>query len=143
MFKNVHDALRRSPDIAAFHSSLIAAFVAQFSPQQAEVAMRFAIQVLEVMVGDGWVKAKYDPSKPKLSLNSPRDGAMLHTNRDGGPARRCGWRAGLRRYAGTRMHALATVDGGARAPSRERHPGRRASWTPPARRSGLRDALPT
>ena len=43
--------------------------------------MKFAIQVLEVMIGDGWVKAKHDPSKPKLSVSSPDEGVMIHKHR--------------------------------------------------------------
>jgi len=81
MFKTVHDTLRRSPDVAKFHSSLMSSFVAEMSPTHAEVAMKFAIQVLEVMIGDGWVKAKYDPSKPKLNVSSPEEGQIVHKHR--------------------------------------------------------------
>ncbi len=81
MFKMMHDSLRRSSDIATVHKGLQALFAAQMSPTHAAVAMKFAIQVLEVMVGDGWVKAKYDPTKAKLSVTSPEEGAIIHKHR--------------------------------------------------------------
>jgi hypothetical protein len=59
----------------------MASFVAQLSPTHAEVAMKFALQVLEVMIGDGWVKAKYDPSKPSLQVSSPVEGGIIHKHR--------------------------------------------------------------
>jgi flavin-dependent dehydrogenase len=81
MFKAVHDALRRSSDIATVHGALQANFAAQMSPAHAAVAMKFAIQVLEVMVGDRWVKAKYDPTRAKLTVTSPEEGAIIHKHR--------------------------------------------------------------
>lgn len=81
MFKVIHDSLRRSSDIATVHKALQGLFAAQMSPTHAAVAMKFAIQVLEVMVGDAWVKAKYDPTKAKLSVTSPEEGAIIHKHR--------------------------------------------------------------
>lgn len=81
MFKTVHDALKRTSDIATLHTSLMNAFVRELSPEHAAVAMKFAVQVLEVMVGDGWVKARLDATRPKLDVSSPDEGAIVHRHR--------------------------------------------------------------
>ena len=81
MFKAVHDQLRRSPHIGVLHSALATSFAEKFSPEHAAVAMKFAVQVLEVMVGDGWVQARHDPSKSKLHITSPEEGHIIHRHR--------------------------------------------------------------
>lgn len=41
-----------------------------------------ALQVMEVMLQDGWIAGKVDAMRPKLSLDTPREGAFIHTNFD-------------------------------------------------------------
>ncbi|NOG92008.1 MAG: NAD(P)-binding protein [Armatimonadetes bacterium] len=41
-----------------------------------------AVQVLEVMLGEGWIRGKLDPNKPRLQIGSPREGEQIHANVD-------------------------------------------------------------
>lgn len=37
---------------------------------------------IEGMLSEGWLHASFDPSKPKLTLNTPEEGRLIHKNRD-------------------------------------------------------------
>ena len=43
---------------------------------------RQAIQVMEVMIGDGWVTGRLDKAAPRLKVGSPREGQIVHSNKD-------------------------------------------------------------
>ena len=45
-----------------------------------EIAMHHLIQALEIMVSDGWVKARFDPKEPRLQLGTPYEGTRIHSN---------------------------------------------------------------
>ena len=40
--------------------------------------MYFAVQALEVMLAEGWVKGKLNPKLPKLNIRTPDEGAYIH-----------------------------------------------------------------
>jgi hypothetical protein len=54
----------------------------QLHPSQHDTALRTALYVLEVLVNEGWVTGTFDARFSRLSLSSPREGALLHKNRD-------------------------------------------------------------
>ena len=36
--------------------------------------------MLEIMVGEGWVKASLDPTKPRLNLSTPSEGLTVYSS---------------------------------------------------------------
>ena len=74
------DILRRTSDIEEIYQYLIAAFRTRFSPQHAQVALHHTIGCLEVMVSEGWIKARLNPQKPPLRVSIPIEGALVHTS---------------------------------------------------------------
>ena len=72
--------LERTSDIQQISQGIQKIVQAQFSPQHAQVFFNHALQTLEVMVNEGWVKAKVDKKKPKLQLSTPNEGAFVHTH---------------------------------------------------------------
>ncbi len=47
-----------------------------------ELAMQQLMQALEVMVSDGWIRARLDPKEPRLQLGTPYEGRNIHSNQD-------------------------------------------------------------
>lgn len=81
LFKLVLDVLPGSPDAGAFTRTLQKLLPMKFG-SEAPLMLHHCLQVLEVMVNDGWVIGRLDPNKPRLTLESPREGSIIHTNRD-------------------------------------------------------------
>ena len=42
----------------------------------------FALETLEVMIHEGWVKASHSPSMPLMEFTTPEESRAIHTNRD-------------------------------------------------------------
>lgn len=67
-------------------SDIIGALVQFFRTRKVNAtpaqALMYAIQPLEVMIVEGWIKASLDPAKPRLRLSTPRNGEVI-TVRDG------------------------------------------------------------
>jgi len=61
----------------AILQQLLPVFRSHF-PQHVDVALKKAMQALEVMVCEGWVRAELDPTRPRLHLESPREGEFIH-----------------------------------------------------------------
>jgi len=55
------------------------------SPQHANFELQQAIQVLEVMIIEGWVVGELDASRPRLEIKSKKGDNMIHRNRDLAP----------------------------------------------------------
>jgi flavin-dependent dehydrogenase len=72
--------LTYASDIETIFNDLIALLKTRFPPSQARVAFRQAIQVLEIMVGEGWVKTSLDPTKPRLNLSTPSEGLTVYSS---------------------------------------------------------------
>lgn len=53
-----------------------------------DLAVHHMAQTLEVMINDGWVDARYTRRKPKLQLETPEEGLIIHANRDEAPESR-------------------------------------------------------
>jgi hypothetical protein len=71
--------LRYASDIETIFKDLIALIKSKFPASQARVAFRQAIQVLEIMVSEGWVNASLDKSKPRLNLSTPAEGLTIYS----------------------------------------------------------------
>lgn len=82
MYKILVDQLRQGSDIGTLYKGLQRGFAQTLVPQHAQVALTQAVQTLEVMVSEGWVDAKLSKKKPKLDLNTPDEGGMIHLNKD-------------------------------------------------------------
>jgi hypothetical protein len=82
LFKLVVEVLKRNWEAHRFVGALQQELQGRFGREEAGVAMHLAIQVLEILVNDGWVDCSLDPSKPRLSLTTPREGHSIHSNRD-------------------------------------------------------------
>lgn len=67
------DALKFQADLESYCKYKVPADLRDFMLKQ-------AIQVLEVMIGEGWVIGKTEMSKPKLIAGSPRQGQLIHDN---------------------------------------------------------------
>ena len=74
--------LARPTDVATLVRQLGAEFARAHPPQHVRVAVLHAFQVLEVMLSEGWVRGTFDPTKPRLALETPQEGEYIHTNRD-------------------------------------------------------------
>lgn len=81
-FEVLAQILARPVDIATVYRSLLEAFKAQLHPQHHNVAMRFHLQALDVMLEEGWVAGQLDPSLQRLSLETPNEGDFIHKHHD-------------------------------------------------------------
>lgn len=76
--------LERHSDINDMCRALIKHFQVErgLSPAHANFELQQAIQVLEVMILEGWVKGELDPSRPRLEIKSKKGDNMIHANKD-------------------------------------------------------------
>jgi hypothetical protein len=89
MFGTLVELLKSASDAATIFRTLQAAAAEQLVEQHRHIGMQHALQSLEVMVTDGWVTAKLDPSKPKIVMTTPDEGRFIHKNtEDASTARR-------------------------------------------------------
>jgi flavin-dependent dehydrogenase len=80
MYGLLIQVLRYASDIETIFKDLIALIRSKFPASQARVAFRQAIQVLEIMVSEGWVNASLDESKPRLNLSTPAEGLTIYSS---------------------------------------------------------------
>ena len=71
MYGILLQVLRQASDIETIFKDLIDIIRIKFPAAHARVAFRQAVQVIEIMVGEGWVRASLDPCKPRLNLSTP------------------------------------------------------------------------
>ena len=74
--------LERTSDIQQINQGIQKIIRSRFSPHHAQVFFNHALQALEVMVNEGWVRAKLDKKKPKLQLSTPNEGEFIHSHRN-------------------------------------------------------------
>ncbi|MCB9679290.1 MAG: tryptophan 7-halogenase [Alphaproteobacteria bacterium] len=65
----------------ALMQALQQALAAQLPPAHVRVAIHHAVQVLETMLSEGWVRGELDPTVGRLSLTTPDEGEIIHTHR--------------------------------------------------------------
>ncbi len=46
------------------------------------LALHHLTQTLEVMLADGWVTARFSRNKPKITMNTPEEGEIIHPNKE-------------------------------------------------------------
>jgi flavin-dependent dehydrogenase len=73
-------ALQQAEDIASILQIARGILQANYPPSLHQVALQQMLQVLEVLVAEGWVEASLDPTRPKLTINSPREGEIIRTH---------------------------------------------------------------
>lgn len=72
--------LGTTSNVGEIFTSLEREFAATLPPPHRRVAMQHAMQTLEVMLNDGWVIGKLDKRKPRLSLETPEEGDIIHSH---------------------------------------------------------------
>jgi flavin-dependent dehydrogenase len=80
MYGLLLQVLRYASDIETIFKDLIDLIKSRFPAAHARVAFRQAIQVLEIMVSEGWVKASLDETKPRLNLSTPVEGLTIYSS---------------------------------------------------------------
>ena len=75
-------ALKKASDLEGVFSHLNVSLAGLGSRQSPRERMGFALEALETLVLDGWVKPSYDPSRPLPQLKVDSESKMIHTNRD-------------------------------------------------------------
>jgi flavin-dependent dehydrogenase len=81
-FGKVIDTLNAVSDAQDIVKRLQAAFRATMSPAHAAIFYEKAIQCMEVMLAEGWVKGRLNRKKPRLQVSTPalKDGRIVHTH---------------------------------------------------------------
>jgi len=67
-------------DIAGILQELTNSLSSSVHPSEMNHAIQHCIQILEVLVNDGWVEASFDPRLHKIRVGIPREGQIIHTN---------------------------------------------------------------
>lgn len=88
MFKMLAENLTRETDAGTLVDRLKWELARDRSANLVDSGLHYALQVLETMVEDGWVTGRMSRSKPRISLSTPEEGAMIHANRDDATGRR-------------------------------------------------------
>jgi len=70
-------ALERGSDIESILKIMRQVLQSKMPAQYHEIAIQQALQNLEVLVSEGWITAGFDERFSKLSISSPRAGAMI------------------------------------------------------------------
>jgi flavin-dependent dehydrogenase len=76
------EVLKRSSDIESIMQIIINTIQRKIPPAEQKAALLYSLEVLEVMVAEGWVKASLDPARPRLGLESPRVGELIRPHVD-------------------------------------------------------------
>jgi flavin-dependent dehydrogenase len=72
-------ALEKLNDIAGIIDAMLGILRDKMDAAYHPLALKQAMQVLEVLVTDGWVEASLNPMLPMLNVGSPREGVMVQT----------------------------------------------------------------
>jgi flavin-dependent dehydrogenase len=73
-------ALQQAQDIESILNVARGMLQTKFPSDVQQYALQQMLQVMEVLIAEGWVEATLDPQRTKLSINSPREGQMIHTH---------------------------------------------------------------
>jgi hypothetical protein len=82
LFERVATALNGASKLSQLLPRLEAQATLMAGEMLPELAMQHLVQALEVMVSDGWVRARLDPKEPRLQLGTPYEGKNIHSNED-------------------------------------------------------------
>lgn len=78
VYKIAFDALEKSRNIEEILQHMARQITGRGQADLENLGMKQAIQVLEVMLGEGWIRGKLEPGKPRLNITTPRQGAQVH-----------------------------------------------------------------
>jgi hypothetical protein len=84
MFELIVKVLERTQDAATILQHILAVCRKQLPPAHVRIGFNHALQALEVMLSEGWVRGAFDPSRPRMQVFFPED-RMIHPNRDPAP----------------------------------------------------------
>lgn len=84
LYHLVVEVLRRSSDIETIYNNIVSACKAQLPPAQAAGAVKQAVQVIEVLLNQGFITPSVDPTRPKLQLSTDQN-KLIHPNEDPQP----------------------------------------------------------
>ncbi len=74
--------LGRNRELVPLVKALSQALAQRFGASEVPRIINQAYPALEVLIEDGWVTASRDPNKPRLRLETPDEGPLIHSNRD-------------------------------------------------------------
>lgn len=72
-------AMKNNSDIAGIMDVMKQILQAKLPAMYHPISIQKAMQILEVLVAEGWVEAKLDENLIRLNINSPREGAMVQS----------------------------------------------------------------
>ncbi|MFN8010696.1 MAG: tryptophan 7-halogenase [Holophagaceae bacterium] len=72
------EVLKGEPHLERFLPSLLSGLARGRDPQHVPVMLREAFGALEALIADGWVRAELDPSRPRLRIETPKEGPMMY-----------------------------------------------------------------
>jgi len=81
MYEVLVKVLERTGDAATILNHLLSLCRAQLPPEHVRTGLNHALQALEVMVSEGWVKGTFDALRPRMKIFFPEE-RMIHPNRD-------------------------------------------------------------
>lgn len=72
------EILKRHSDVEKILEAVRASALASVGPEHVELVVHHAIQVLEVLVNNRWVKAGVKKHRPVLGVDTPAEGQIIH-----------------------------------------------------------------
>jgi hypothetical protein len=84
LYKAVVELVRRRSDVAGIYTDLVNAAKAQLPPDQAAVSIKQALQVIEVLLNQGFLTPSSDPKLPVLNI-STKENQLIRPNQDPAP----------------------------------------------------------
>lgn len=82
LFERVANAVEATSRLSQLLPRLEAQATLLAAEMLPELAMQQLLQALEVMVSDGWIRARLDPKEARLQLGTPYEGRNIHSNQD-------------------------------------------------------------
>lgn len=82
MFAVALDAVRPGPELVTGIIPRLQSWAVGQSAMEPSLVMHHLLQVLEVMLGDGWLRGERDPAAPGIDLRTPVEGRIIHTNQE-------------------------------------------------------------
>ncbi|MEM1330658.1 MAG: NAD(P)/FAD-dependent oxidoreductase [Planctomycetota bacterium] len=79
------EMLKKTGDAKTIYELLARQIAAKENPGAVQIAIFAHLQALEAMITDGWVQAKHDPKRPKMSIGQG-GGRLIRSNEEGNAA---------------------------------------------------------
>lgn len=81
-FKTLIAVISEHKDITRIVENVKRELMKSSNPAELQLWVNQAMQAMEVMIGEGWLRGKLNLKKPRLAIGSPREGTLIHTNVD-------------------------------------------------------------